>query len=161
MSVTLHTNLGDMKLELCCKETPVAAENFLKLAACNYYDGTLFLRNIAGFAIQGGDPTGTGKGGESIFGTPIEEEFHPNLRHDRRGVVAMANNGPNTSNSQFYITYTSQPHLDNVYTVFGQITDGLEVLDSMERVPVASKKYRPLEDIVLQRITIHANPLAN
>ncbi len=160
MSVTLHTSLGDLKIELCCSETPVAVENFLKLAASNYYDGTKFTRNIAGFAIQGGDPSGTGKGGESIFGAPFADEFHPNLKHDKRGVVSMANNGPNSNNSQFFIVYSAQAHLDNAYTVFGQLSGGLEALDALERVPVAGKKYRPVEDIILRSITIHANPLA-
>ncbi|CAB1099398.1 unnamed protein product [Ectocarpus sp. CCAP 1310/34] len=86
-----------------------------------YYDGTKFHRNIKGFMVQGGDPLGTGKGGESIWGGPFPDEFHPDNKHDRRGMVSMASKGPNTNKSQFFITYTRQPHLNNVYTVFGKV----------------------------------------
>jgi peptidyl-prolyl cis-trans isomerase-like 3 len=114
-SVTLHTNLGDLKMELYCEEAPRTAQNFLALAASGYYDSTIFHRNIRGFMVQGGDPTGTGKGGRSIYGTPsgkFPDELVDSLKHSKRGVVSMANSGPNTNGSQFFITYKAHPHLN-------------------------------------------------
>lgn len=159
MSVTLITNHGPIKLEIYCDIVPKASENFLALAASGYYDGTIFHRSIRGFMLQGGDPTGTGKGGESIFGGYFDDEYRPELKHDRRGIVSMANNGPNTNGSQFFITYGSQPHLNNMYTIFGQVIDGFPALDAIEKIPVA-KKNRPLSDIRIESVIIHANPLA-
>lgn len=100
MSVTLHIKeFGDLKLELFCKETPKACRNFLALCANQYYTGTKFHRNIKGFIIQGGDPTGTGKSGDSIYGKKFEDEFVDYLKHDRRGIFSMASSGPNTNGS--------------------------------------------------------------
>merc|ERR1740124_261850 len=116
--------------------------------------------------IQGGDPTGTGKGGESIWGGTFDDEFHPLNLHDKRGMLSMANKGPNTNRSQFFVTYEAQKHLNHVYTIFGRMLDGWEVLDTMERLSVIggskkSRANRPLEPPVIQRVTIHANPLAD
>ncbi|CAM9949464.1 unnamed protein product [Discosporangium mesarthrocarpum] len=160
MAVTLHTSLGDIKLEVFCDTAPRTAENFLAHCASGYYDGTKFHRNIRGFMIQAGDPLGTGKGGESIWGGDFPDEFHPDNKHDRRGMVSMANKGPNTNRSQFFFTYSKQPHLNNVYTVFAKLIDGMDVLDAMEKVPVG-KKDRPTVDIILKSVTIHANPIAS
>mmetsp|Transcript_20817 Transcript_20817/g.29926 ORF Transcript_20817/g.29926 Transcript_20817/m.29926 type:complete len:161 (+) Transcript_20817:111-593(+) len=159
MAVTLHTNYGDIKIEVFCDTSPLASENFLALCASGYYDSTKFHRNIKGFMIQGGDPSGTGKGGESIWGGVFRDEFTQEHRHDRRGIVSMANNGADTNASQFFITYSPQPHLNNKYSIFGQVIDGFETLDAMEKVPVG-KKNRPLADIAIESVTIHANPLA-
>ena len=160
MSITLKTTHGDMKVEVLCDITPKTSENFLALCASGYYNGTLFHRNMKGFMVQGGDPTGTGKGGESISGGYIADEFHSEALFDRRGMIAMANNGPDTNGSQFFITYAPQPHLNNRYTIFACIIDGFEVLDAIERIPVG-KKNRPLTDIRLESVIIHANPLAD
>ncbi|KAI8322687.1 cyp10l [Martensiomyces pterosporus] len=161
MSVTLHTDVGDLKLEVFCDEVPKAAENFLALCASGYYDGTLIHRNIRGFMVQMGDPTGTGKGGTSIWGRPFEDEVRPTLKHDRRGTVSMANSGPDTNGSQFFITYDRQPSLDAKYTVFGRVIDGADTtLAVLERAEVG-KKYRPTKEIRLQAVTIHANPVAD
>lgn len=116
--------------------------------------------------IQGGDPEGTGKGGESIWGGIFDDEFHPDNRHDKRGCLSMANKGPGTNRSQFFITYEQQPHLNNVFTVFGRMLDGWEVLDQMERLVVKggakkSQAYRPIDPPAIFAITIHANPLAD
>uniref|UniRef100_UPI004038E942 peptidyl-prolyl cis-trans isomerase-like 3 isoform X2 n=1 Tax=Callospermophilus lateralis TaxID=76772 RepID=UPI004038E942 len=119
MSVTLHTDVGDIKIEVFCERTPKTCENFLALCASNYYNGCIFHRNIKGFMVQTGDPTGTGRGGNSIWGKKFEDEYSEYLKHNVRGVVSMANNGPNTNGSQFFITYGKQPHLDMKYTVFG------------------------------------------
>ncbi|KAM8806634.1 peptidyl-prolyl cis-trans isomerase-like 3 [Eudromia elegans] len=159
-AVTLHTDVGDIKIELFCERTPKTCENFLALCASNYYNGCVFHRNIKGFMVQTGDPLGTGKGGNSIWGRKFEDEFSEYLKHSVRGVVSMANNGPNTNGSQFFITYAKQPHLDMKYTVFGKVIDGLETLDELEKLPVNEKTYRPLNDVHIKDITIHANPFA-
>eukprot|EP00112_Aurelia_sp_Birch-Aquarium-sp1_P013679 Seg2913.1 transcript_id=Seg2913.1/GoldUCD/mRNA.D3Y31 product="Peptidyl-prolyl cis-trans isomerase-like 3" protein_id=Seg2913.1/GoldUCD/D3Y31 len=160
MAVTLHTDLGDMKVELFCDEAPKTSENFLALCASGYYNGCLFHRNIKGFMIQTGDPSGTGKGGKSIWGKKFEDEIVPHLKHNARGVISMANSGPNTNGSQFFIVYAKQPHLDMKYTVFAKLIDGFEVLDEFEKIPTNEKNYRPLEELRLKGVTIHANPLA-
>ncbi|KAK3514611.1 hypothetical protein QTP70_021520 [Hemibagrus guttatus] len=152
MSVTLHTDLGDMKIELFCERTPKSSENFLALCASGFYKGCIFHRNIKGFMVQTGDPTGTGKGGTSIWGRKFEDEFNEHLKHNVRGVVAMANNGPNTNASQFFFTYAKQPHLDMKYTVFGKIIDGLETLDELEKLPVHEKTFRPLNDVHIKDV---------
>lgn len=138
---------------------PSTVKNFLALCASGYYDKTHFHRNVQEFLIQGGDPTGTGKGGKDISGGFFADEFHSSLRHDRRGVVAMANKGPDSNGSQFYITYSSQPQLDQVSTVFGKVIHGFDTLDAMERQPVG-KKFRPEKPIVIESVQIHSNPFA-
>ncbi|KAB1218930.1 Peptidyl-prolyl cis-trans isomerase-like 3 [Morella rubra] len=158
-AVTLHTNLGDIKCEIFCDEVPKAAENFLALCASGYYDGTVFHRNIKGFMIQGGDPTGTGKGGTSIWGKKFSDEIRESLKHNARGILSMANSGPNTNGSQFFISYAKQPHLNGLYTVFGKVIHGFEVLDLMEKTPTGPGD-RPLAEIRLNHVTMHANPLA-
>lgn len=160
MAVTLHTDYGDIKLELFCEQCPKSCENFLALCASDYYNGCVFHRNIKGFMLQTGDPTGTGKGGNSIWGDKFEDELTDTLKHSVRGVVSMANNGPDSNGSQFFITYAKQPHLDLKYTIFGKVIDGFETLDEIEKQPVNEKNYRPLNDIHLLNVTIHANPLA-
>ncbi|EIM90840.1 cyclophilin-like protein [Stereum hirsutum FP-91666 SS1] len=161
MSVTLHTTHGDIKIEVFVEAVPKTAENFLALCASNYYDGCIFHRNIKGFMIQTGDPSGSGKGGQSIWGKPFPDELRSTLKFNARGVVAMANSGPDTNKSQFFITYAKQPHLDSKYTIFGKVIDGADsTLDAMERVPV-NNKNRPLDEIKLTHITIHANPVAD
>ncbi|KAI9017322.1 peptidylprolyl isomerase-like protein-like 3 [Gaertneriomyces semiglobifer] len=160
MSVTLHTDLGDIKVEIFCEATPRAAENFLALCASGYYDNCLFHRNMKGFMVQTGDPTGTGKGGTSIWGHKFEDEIKPSLKHNARGIISMANKGPDTNLSQFFITYGKQPHLDSKYTVFGKVIDGWETLDALEKVSV-DEKSRPIQDVKIRSITIHANPIAD
>ena len=160
MAVTLHTSHGDLKLEIFCDTVPRTSFNFLALCGSGYYDGTLFHRNVKGFMLQGGDPTGTGKGGESIWGSKFADEVRQENTHSARGILSMANSGPNSNGSQFFITYAKHPHLDNNYTVFGKVIDGWDALAAIERVP-CSEKHRPLSDVRLERITMHANPLAD
>ncbi|KOB71568.1 Peptidyl-prolyl cis-trans isomerase [Operophtera brumata] len=148
MSVTLHTDVGDIKIELFCEQCPKACENFLALCASDYYNGCLFHRNIKGFIVQTGDPTGTGKGGTSIWG------------RNSRGMVSMANNGPNTNGSQFFFSYGEQPHLDLKYTLFGRVIDGFEAIDDLEKMPVNPKTFRPLSEAKISSVTVHANPIA-
>jgi peptidyl-prolyl cis-trans isomerase-like 3 len=160
MSVTLHTSQGDIKLELECEQCPIASSNFLALCGSGYYDGCVFHRNIRQYLVQGGDPSGTGRGGESAFGGYFGDELF--LHHDRRGVLAMANKGrADTNGSQFYITYSRAPQLDGKSTVFGRVIHGMDTLDKLEQVPVDSK-YRPvdLEQMRILRVTVHANPFA-
>jgi peptidyl-prolyl cis-trans isomerase-like 3 len=159
MALTIHTSHGDLKIELYCDNTPKTSKNFLALCAMGYYDKTIFHRNIKGFIIQGGDPTGSGKGGQSIYGTSFEDEIDSSLEHDKRGIVSMANSGPNTNDSQFFITYAKQNHLNGIYTIFGKVIDGFQCLDEMEKEAVG-KNNKPINDIIINSITIHSNPIA-
>ncbi len=134
--------------------------SFLALAASGYYDGCVFHRNIKGFIVQTGDPSNTGKNGKSLWGTQFEDELNEHLKHNKRGIVSMANKGPNTNGSQFFITYGKQANLDMKYTIFGHLIDGLDALDELEKIPVNEKTYRPEYDIKIKNITIHANPIA-
>ncbi|KAF4520130.1 hypothetical protein B566_EDAN010286 [Ephemera danica] len=155
--VRLVTSFGPLNLELYSDVLPKTCENFVKLCASNYYNGTKFHRSIRNFMIQGGDPTATGKGGQSIWGEPFEDEFKQNLTHTGRGVLSMANSGPNTNGSQFFITYRSCRHLDNKHTVFGRVVGGIDTLNAMERIEVDNKD-RPIEDIILQRAVVFVDP---
>uniref|UniRef100_A0A2R5L1Z1 Peptidyl-prolyl cis-trans isomerase n=1 Tax=Hirondellea gigas TaxID=1518452 RepID=A0A2R5L1Z1_9CRUS len=159
MSVTLNTNLGSLKIEVFCDLCPISAKNFLALCANGYYDGVVFHRSVPGFMIQGGDPSGTGKKGESIFGHPFGDEITDELKHDRKGVVSWANSGPNTNGSQFYITYDKASHLNNISTIFGRVIHGFDTLKKMEKTKT-DDSYRPLDDIHIENVVIHANPLA-
>ncbi|KAL1920615.1 uncharacterized protein VTP21DRAFT_992 [Calcarisporiella thermophila] len=119
--VVLHTTYGDIDIELWSKETPKTCRNFLQLCLEGYYNDTIFHRIVPEFIIQGGDPTGTGSGGESIYGKPFADEFHSRLRFIRRGLVAMANAGPNDNGSQFFITLARTDELQNKHTIFGKV----------------------------------------
>ena len=138
----------------------LTAYNFLALAASGAYNGTHFLRNIQSFLIQGGDTTGTGKGGDCIWGGLMPDLFTGNLRHDSRGVISMASSKPDEVGSQFFITYAAQPHLDGKQSIVGKVLFGWDTLDKMERVPVKGKKHRPQEVMSILNTTIHANPFA-
>ncbi|XP_054710157.1 RING-type E3 ubiquitin-protein ligase PPIL2-like [Uloborus diversus] len=151
------TNLGPLNLELHCDITPKACENFIKLAKSGYYEGTIFHRSIKNFMIQGGDPTGTGTGGESVWKKPFEDEFAPNLSHQGRGILSMANSGPNTNKSQFFITYRSCQHLDKKHSIFGRVVGGLETLSKMEKI-LTDKNDKPLEEIKILKIHVFVDP---
>jgi cyclophilin family peptidyl-prolyl cis-trans isomerase len=118
------TDNGEFKIELFADKTPTTVNNFIFLAKEDFYDGTFFHRVIGNFMVQGGDPTGTGRGGP---GYQFKDEFHPDLKHSKRGILSMANAGPNTNGSQFFITHTATPHLDNRHSVFGQLIEGEDV----------------------------------
>ena len=161
MSVTLNTSHGDLKLELFCQACPKTTYNFLALCAGGGYDQSPFHRSIPNFMIQGGSPaSGNTKDSLSIYGDPFEDEIKPSLKHHTRGILSMANKGPTTNGSQFFLTYAPAPHLDGKNTAFGRVLDGWETLDRMEAVSV-DKKSRPQEPIVIQSVIIHANPLAD
>ncbi|KAG2554012.1 peptidyl-prolyl cis-trans isomerase CYP65-like [Panicum virgatum] len=155
--VQLHTTHGDLNLELHCDITPRTCENFLTQCENSYYNGLIFHRSIKNFMIQGGDPTGTGSGGESIWGKPFKDELNSKLLHSGRGVVSMANSGPHTNGSQFFILYKSAPHLNFKHTVFGMVVGGLTTLSAMEKVPVDDDD-RPLEEIKILRVSVFVNP---
>jgi len=129
----LLTEKGIVKIKLFAEEAPETVNNFVFLARDGYFDGTTFHRVIEGFMAQGGDPTGTGAGGP---GYSIRDEFHPDLRHDKPGVLSMANRGPNTGGSQFFITHVATPWLDDKHAVFGEVVEGMEVVKAIrERDP--------------------------
>lgn len=130
----LHTGLGDIQIKLYADKAPQTVNNFVFLARQGFYDNTIFHRVIANFMVQGGDPTGTGRGGP---GYKFGDEFNPSLRHDKPGVLSMANAGPGTNGSQFFITHVPTPWLDNKHTVFGQVTQGMDVVLAIpERDPM-------------------------
>jgi len=125
---TFETERGNIIAELFTADAPNTVNNFVFLARDGFYDNSTFHRVLPGFMAQGGDPTGTGSGGP---GYRFGDEFSPNLRHDGSGVLSMANAGPNTNGSQFFITYAATPHLDGLHSVFGKVTEGLDVLNSL------------------------------
>lgn len=155
--VRLLTNFGILNVELYCDIVPKTCENFIRHCQNGYYDGTHFHRSIRNFMIQGGDPTNTGNGGKSIWDKPFEDEIKPNLIHQGRGILSMANSGPNTNGSQFFITFRSCRHLDKKHTVFGKIVGGLETLNAMEKIEVDNKD-RPIEDIIIQKAQVFVDP---
>jgi cyclophilin family peptidyl-prolyl cis-trans isomerase len=127
-SANIKTDVGDIKIALFADKAPKTVNNFVFLAKEGFYDNVIFHRVISNFMAQGGDPTGTGRGGP---GYRFEDEFHPDLRHDKPGILSMANAGPNTNGSQFFITHVPTPHLDDRHSVFGEVVEGMDVLLSI------------------------------
>ena len=159
------TSEGDFTVRLFDQEAPRTVENFVGLAEGSkewsdprtnqkvrkpYYDGTIFHRVIDGFMIQGGDPLGQGIGGP---GYNFADEFHPKLRHNKAGIVSMANRGPNTNGGQFFITLGPTPHLDDRHAVFGEVVDGMDVVGKIGRTKTGDRD-RPVKDVVIQNVTI-------
>jgi len=155
--VRIQTNLGNLNLELYCDTVPKTCENFLTHCSTGYYNNTVFHRSIRHFMVQGGDPEGTGSGGNSIWGKAFKDEFKPQYSHSGRGVLAMANSGPDTNKSQFYITYRSCKHLDGKHTIFGKLVGGMETLNAMERVGTDNKDV-PVEEMKIERVAVFVNP---
>ncbi|KAI6042675.1 hypothetical protein EDC04DRAFT_2965944 [Pisolithus marmoratus] len=152
-SAVIHTTVGDIHIRLFPKQVPKTVENFVGHARSGYYEGVIFHRVIAKFMIQTGDPLGDGTGGTSIWGREFEDEFSDDLRHDRPYTVSMANAGPNTNGSQFFITTTATPWLDKKHTIFGRVFSGLEVVHAIENVKV-NKMDKPLEDIKIINVDV-------
>ena len=161
---TLHTNRGDIEVELYDERAPRTVENFVGLATGEQewekngetveeplYDDVAFHRIIEGFMIQGGDPDESGRGGP---GYTFDDEFHDDLRHDSAGTLSMANSGPDTNGSQFFITLDAQPHLDGRHAVFGDVTDGMDVVEEIGSVPTDAND-QPQEEVVLESVEIH------
>lgn len=152
----LKTTQGSIEIELKPDMAPKAVENFVTHAKNGYYDGLIFHRVIKNFMIQGGDPTGTGRGGESIWGKPFKDEFAPNAVFDKPGILAMANAGPNTNGSQFFITTVATYWLNGRHTIFGYVKNGMDILKKIENVPTTGQAQgnRPLNDQKIISITI-------
>jgi cyclophilin family peptidyl-prolyl cis-trans isomerase len=146
----LDTNLGVIRLELFAAETPITVQNFVKLCRSGFYDGLTFHRVIDGFMIQGGCPRGDGTGGP---GYVIKDEFLASLKHSAPGTLSMANAGPNTGGSQFFITLTATPWLDGKHTVFGRVVEGIDVVQSIGKVQ-ADTHDRPLEAVKIKSAKI-------
>ncbi len=153
IKIIMKTTKGDISIRMFPRQAPKTVENFITHAKEGYYDGIIFHRVINDFMIQGGDPTGTGRGGESIWGRPFADEFSPELKNIR-GALSMANAGPNTNGSQFFIVQTeATPWLDGRHTVFGQVYDGMDVVDSIAAVRV-DLLDKPFEDIKIIGIDV-------
>lgn len=152
-NVVMHTTLGDLHVRLYPEECPRTVENFTTHCRNGYYDNLIFHRVIKGFMIQTGDPLGDGTGGQSIWGGEFEDEFHKSLRHDRPFTVSMANAGPNTNGSQFFITTVATPWLDNKHTVFGRVVKGMDVIQAIEKVKT-DRNDKPYTDVKILNVTV-------
>ena len=144
------TSMGNFRIELYSDLAPNTVNNFVSLAKKNFYDGVIFHRVIDGFMIQGGDPTGTGMGGP---GYKIDDEFGEGLKHNAKGILSMANAGPNTGGSQFFITLVPTPWLDGHHAIFGHVIEGMDVVEAISHTKT-DKRDRPVEPVVIQTITI-------
>ena len=145
-----NTNKGNFKIELYVDKAPVTTGNFIKLVDDGFYNGLIFHRVIPNFMVQCGCPHGTGRGGP---GYTIRDEFHPDLKHDSKGILSMANAGPNTGGSQFFITVAPTPWLDGKHSIFGKVIDGMEVVDSISKVE-KDRNDKPLQNVVVNSIKI-------
>jgi cyclophilin family peptidyl-prolyl cis-trans isomerase len=149
-TVTIQTNHGTITAEMFSEVAPKTAGNFIDLAKKGFYDGVIFHRVIDGFMIQGGDPTGTGRGGP---GYTIPDEFAPGLQHDTEGLFSMANAGPNTGGSQFFITLVATPWLDRKHAIFGKVTDGMDIVKAIGKTKTGPGD-RPVNDVVMEKVTV-------
>lgn len=149
-----ETSMGEFEVELFARDVPKTVENFAGLASKNYYDGIIFHRVIDDFMIQGGDPTGTGMGGESYWGGKFEDEIAMHLKHDEAGVLSMANAGPNTNGSQFFITLVPTPWLNGRHTVFGKVISGLDVVKAIGKVETSKPGDKPVQDVVMNKVRV-------
>ena len=147
---TVETNMGTFQIELYTDLAPKTTKNFIDLAKKGYFNGIVFHRVIDKFMIQGGDPTGTGRGGP---GYTIPDEFAPGLKHDRPGILSMANAGPNTGGSQFFITLVPTPWLDGKHAIFGHVSKGMEVVEAIGKTKVDASD-RPVKEVVMKKVTI-------
>jgi len=145
-----NTSIGNFKIELFGDKVPLTVGNFVRLVNKGFYNGLIFHRVIPNFMIQGGCPHGTGGGGP---GYTIKDEFHPTLKHNSKGIVSMANAGPHTGGSQFFITVAPTPWLDNHHSIFGKVIDGVNVVDAISRVE-ADRADKPLKNVVIKSISI-------
>ena len=152
---TIETDKGPITLEFFEADAPKAVENFRLLAEHGYYDGVTFHRVVKGFMIQGGDPLGQGTGGP---GFTFADEFHPKLRHSKAGILSMANRGPNTNGGQFFITLAPTPWLDNKHSIFGEIVEGMDIVEKIGSTPTSKPADRPLKPVTIQSVTIKQTP---
>ena len=145
-----NTNKGNFKVELFGDKAPLTVGNFIKLVDKGFYNGLIFHRVIPNFMIQSGCPHGNGRGGP---GYTIRDEFHPDLKHDSKGILSMANAGPNTGGSQFFITVAPTPWLDKHHSIFGKVVEGMNVVESISKVQT-DRTDKPLQNIIIKNITI-------
>lgn len=150
--IRFETTLGNFEVELFESEAPGTTANFVTLVEKGFYDGVVFHRVINGFMIQGGCPQGSGRGGP---GYTIPDEFHPSLRHTDEGILSMANAGPNTGGSQFFITLAPTPWLDNKHAIFGKVVDGIEVVRTIGSTPT-DQSDRPLKPVVMEKVAVRS-----
>lgn len=148
--VVFETSAGKIVFALKPEIAPKACENFIGLVQKGYYDGVTFHRVIKGFMIQGGDPSGTGRGGQSVFGKSFEDEFKPNVTFDKAGLLAMANAGPNTNGSQFFITTVPTPHLNGRHTIFGEVIEGMNVIRKIENTEVDMRDKPQQKQVIVK-----------
>jgi cyclophilin family peptidyl-prolyl cis-trans isomerase len=156
----IETSMGVIEIELFSSQTPKTVKNFVGLAEKGAYNGVIFHRVIDGFMIQGGDPTGTGSGGQSIYGKPFEDEIVSSLKHTAPGFLSMANRGPNTNTSQFFITLAATPWLDGKHTIFGKVVGGMDVVQAIGKVKTTKPGDRPVVDVVMKKVTIRKESTA-
>ncbi len=149
-TVVLQTTQGNIEIKLMPDVAPKACENFTKLVESGYYNGLIFHRVIKGFMIQGGDPTGTGRGGESSWGKPFNDEFSQAVSFDKPGILAMANSGPNSNGSQFFITTAPTPWLNMRHTIFGEVIFGYDVVEKIENTAVDSSDRPKVEQKIIR-----------
>jgi peptidyl-prolyl cis-trans isomerase-like 1 len=149
----MQTSMGTIEIELFEIQAPKTVKNFTGLSEKGYYDNVIFHRVIDGFMIQGGDPTGTGRGGESIYGKKFEDEFSPALGHTGEGFLSMANAGPNTNGSQFFITLVPCPWLDGKHTIFGKVCAGMDVVRNIGKVKTGMHD-KPVQDVKIVGVSI-------
>lgn len=146
--VKFETTMGNFKVKLFSEEAPITTENFRSLVEKKFYDGIIFHRVIDGFMIQGGDPTGTGRGGS---GKTIQDEFGKGLKHSKKGILSMANAGPNTGQSQFFITLAPTPHLDGKHAIFGEVVEGMDVVEKIGKTKTGAQD-RPVTDVKMTKV---------
>lgn len=157
-TVVMETSQGTTEIRLMPEAAPKACENFTKLAQKGYYNGLIFHRVIPGFMIQGGDPAGTGRGGESIWGKPFEDEVTPGVKFDKPGLLAMANAGPDTNGSQFFITTAAAPWLNMRHTIFGEVISGYDVVQKIENTATGPGDKPKTEQKVIKVFVKESNP---
>ncbi len=150
----IETNMGEIVVQLFPNVAPKTVENFAGLANSGYYNNVLFHRVIDNFMIQGGDPTGTGSGGESIWNGTFEDEFSSELTFNSPGILAMANRGPNTNLSQFFITLAPTPWLNNHHTIFGKVIEGMDVVEKIGKVKTTKPFDRPVEKVFMKSVKV-------
>lgn len=149
-TAVFETNKGNFEIGLFTEKAPITTNNFIELVDSGFYNDLIFHRVIKGFMLQGGDPNGDGTGGP---GYEIKDEFHAELKHDSEGILSMANSGPNTGGSQFFITLAPTPWLDGKHAVFGKVISGMDVIKKIENVQVGAQD-KPVEDVIITKITI-------
>ncbi|KYQ99887.1 cyclophilin E [Tieghemostelium lacteum] len=153
--VTFETNFGEFTFELYWDKAPKTCKNFYELSKKGYYNNTVFHRLIKDFVLQGGDPTGSGKGGESIYGGKFEDEITKDLKHTGAGILSMANtNKPNTNGSQFFVTLAPTPSLDGKHSIFGRVYSGMKTIQKISAIPSDRASGKPSEEIRVQQVKI-------